>query len=55
MQINLFTKASAIVLAWRLGIGIAEKYFVKLSCMVRTYKLPDFVLVSGPTMYIDIF
>ena len=29
------------------NLCIAEKYFVKLSCMVRIYKLPDFVSGSG--------
>ena len=35
MQINFFTGASAIVLAWWLERGIAKEYFVKLSCMVK--------------------
>ena len=54
MHITFFPKASAIVLAWWLGRGIAKGYFVKLSGMVIIYKFPDLVSGSGPTTPTDI-
>ena len=55
MQINFFTNASTIVPAWWIRRDIARENFVKLSCLVRIYKFPDFVSGSRPAISINIF
>ena len=49
-QMNLLTKARAIVLAFPSGKGIATKNFVKRSCSVRITTLLFHVGGNGPTM-----